>query len=161
MWNAIVEAVIQVGLFKIMVDDARSSKTKQLLLCIRFADALKERFVSSVDCSSSRDSEGNTQVTMDSLQTLKPEDSRPVKWWGSCYVRPHIWRAETNESKHPVTMYFHCLAQKLNLMLADACTVNRMPVGFFNTIEQLFKSLANPGLHVTFQNMQKMLGFKA
>lgn len=62
-----------------MVDDARSSKTKQLLLCIRFADALKERFVSSVDCSSSRDSEGNTQVTMDSLQTLKPEDSRPVK----------------------------------------------------------------------------------
>ena len=61
---------------------------------------------------------------------------------------------------NPVAMYFHCLAHKLNLVLVQACKVNRMAVAFFNTIEQLYKFFANPSSHEIFLNMQNTLGLK-
>ena len=58
-------------------------------------------------------------------------------------------------------MYFHCLAHKLNLVLIEACRINRTADGFFNEIQQLYKFFANPGAHENFLIMQKTLGSKA
>lgn len=164
--NAIVKAVRQVGFFTIMADEARSSKTEQLSLCVRYAEALdvKERFVSFVDCSNSRDAEGITNVITDSLQALSLQDVPIVgqSYDGAAVMSGHVSGVQTRmRANNPVAMYFHCLAHKLNLVLVDACRVNRMAVGFFNTIEQLYKFFANPSTHLTLLNMQKALGLKA
>jgi len=65
--NHIAEAVRQVGFFTVMADEARSSKTEQLSLCVRYVDglAVKERFLCFVDCSGRRDAEGLKNAIVD------------------------------------------------------------------------------------------------
>jgi Domain of unknown function (DUF4371)/hAT family C-terminal dimerisation region/OTU-like cysteine protease len=164
--NEIVNAIRQVGFFTIMADEARSSKTEQLSLCVRYADGLfvRERFVCFIDCSSSRDAEGITKSIKDSLQKLKLQDVPIVgqSYDGAAVMSGHVSGVQTRmRVDNPVAMYFHCLAHKLNLVLVEACRVNRIALGFFNTIEQLYKFFANPGMHAIFLNIQKNLGLKA
>ncbi len=49
-----------VGFLAVIADEAKSSKTEQLSVCIRYTDGLqiKERFICFVDCSNSRDAAG-------------------------------------------------------------------------------------------------------
>ena len=51
---------------------------------------------------------------------------------------------------HPCAMYIHCLSHKLNLVLVNSCNVNRTAVGFFNTIDELFKYFSKPRAHNVF-----------
>jgi len=62
---------------------------------------------------------------------------------------------------NPSALYFHCLGHKLNLVLVNACRVNRTAVAFFNTIQQLYTFFANPNSHEIFLNIQNLLGLKA
>ena len=164
--DVIVDAVRNVGFFTIMADEARSSKTEQLSLCLRYADGLnvKERFVTFVDCSTSRDAEGITKVITDCLQELHLQDVPIVgqSYDGAAVMSGHVSGVQSRiRADNPGAMYSHCLAHKLNLVLVDACRINRTAVGFFNTIEQLYKFFANPGAHDIFLSMQKTLGLKA
>lgn len=166
MRNSIVDAIRQVGFFTIMADEARSAKTEQLSLCVRYAEGLhvKERFLTFVDCSDSRDAEGITRVITDCLKQLHLQDVLIVgqSYDGAAVMSGHVSGVQTRiRAAYPVAMYFHCLAHKLNLVLVDACRVSRMAVGFFNTIEQLYKFFANPGSHEIFLSKQNKLGLKA
>jgi len=161
--NEIVDAVRRAGFFTIMADEARSAKTEQLSLCLRYVDGLyvKERFVCFVDCSSSRDAEGITKVITDCLNQLKLKDVPIVgqSYDGAAVMSGHVSGVQTRmRVDYPVAIYFHCLAHKLNLVLVYACRVNRMAVGFFNTIEQLYNFFSNPGSHDIFLKIQKTLG---
>lgn len=164
--DVIVQAVRKVGFFTIMADEARSSKTEQLSLCVRYADGLnvKERFLTFVDCSGSRDAEGITKVITDCLHELHLQDVPIVgqSYDGAAVMSGHVSGVQSRiRADYPVAMYFHCLAHKLNLVLIEACRINRTAVGFFNTIQQLYNFFANPGAHDTFLIMQKTLGLKA
>ena len=39
---------------------------------------------------------------------------------------------------HPSAFYIHCMAHKLNLVLVEACKVNRMVNSFFLTLETIY-----------------------
>src|SRR5258708_10334009 len=69
--NEIVEGIRKVGFFTIMADEARSSKTEQLSLCVRYVVGLdvKERFITFVDCSTTRHPHGITNVFPATLKT--------------------------------------------------------------------------------------------
>ena len=163
--NEIVEGIRKVGFFTIMADEARSSKTEQLSLCVRYVVGLdvKERFITFVDCSSSRDAEGITNVLTESLKTLQIQNVPIVgqSYDGAAVMSGHVSGVQTRmRVDNPGAMYFHCLAHKLNLVLVEACRVNRIAVEFFNTIQQLYKYFSNPGSHDILLNMQKTLGLK-
>jgi hypothetical protein len=164
--SSIVDAVRKVGFCTIIVDEARSAKTEQLSLCVRYADGLhvKERFLTFVDCSDSRDAEGITKIILNCLQELHLKDILIVgqSYDGAAVMAGHVSGVQTRvKTAYPLAMYFHCLAHKLNLVLVKACSVNRMAVAFFNTIEQLYKFFVNPGSHKLFLDMNIRLGLKA
>ncbi|KAF3833314.1 hypothetical protein F7725_026979, partial [Dissostichus mawsoni] len=56
----IVEKVQDTGFLSIIADEARSCKTEQLSVCLRYAEQLeiKERFLCFIDCSASRNALG-------------------------------------------------------------------------------------------------------
>ena len=164
--NEIVQAIRQVGFFTVMVDEARSSKTEKVSLCVRYADGLlvKERFVCFVDCSSSCDAEGLTKVIADNIKSLELQGLPIVgqAYDGAAVMSGHVSGVQQRiRLDNPSALYFHCLAHKLNLVLVNACRVNRTAVAFLNTIQQLYVFFANPGSHAIFLNMQTILGLKA
>jgi len=164
--NEITDAVRRVGFFTFMADEARSAKTEQLSLSVRYVDGLsvKQRFLCFVDCSGSHDAEGITTLIVDSLKNLQLQDLPIVgqAYDGAAVMSGHVSGVQQRMKVHnPTALYFHCLAHKLNLVLVNACRVNRTAVAFFNTIQQLYTFFANPGSHATFVNMQNTLGLKA
>ena len=164
--NEIVEAVRRVGFFTVVADEARSSKTEQLSLCVRYVDGLfvKERFVCFVDCSGSRDAEGITKVIADGLKSLQLQDVPIVgqAYDGAAVMSGNVSGVQQRmRVEHPAALYFHCLGHKLNLVLVNACRVNRAAVTFFNIVQQLYTFFANPGTHNMLVSMQNSLGLKA
>ena len=164
--SAIVDAVRKVGFFTVMADEARSAKTEQLSLCVRYADGLsvKERFMSFVDCSNSRDAESITKLIKDTLSSLKLQEVPIVgqSYDGAAVMAGHVSGVQERiRADNPSALYFHCMAHKLNLVLVNTCRVNRTAVAFFSVIEQLYKFFANPGHHQNFLKVQNALGMKA
>ena len=60
LYADIAKTLQDTGFFSIMADEARSSKTEQLSICLRYVEQLeiKERFLCFIDCSASRDAAG-------------------------------------------------------------------------------------------------------
>ena len=163
--NEIVDAIRRVGFFTIIADEARSSKTEYLSLCVRYADGLsvKERFVSFVDCSNARDTEGIAKTIEDSLKNLNIVGVPIVgqAYDGAAVMSGHVSGVQQRvRVNNPSAKYFHCLAHKLNLVLVNACRANRLAAGFFNILEQLYVFFARPGAHDTFVKTQAALGLK-
>jgi hypothetical protein len=163
--NEIVEAVTRVGFYTIIADEASSSRSEQLSICERYADGLsvKERFVTFVDCSSFRNAEGIAKSITETLQDLKLNNLPIVgqSYDGAAVMSGHVSGVQQRIAlNNPSAKYFHCLAHKLNLVLVNACRVNRMAVRFFNTIEQLYCFFAKPGRHDVYVKVQNVLGLK-
>ena len=62
---------------------------------------------------------------------------------------------------HPSAVYIHCMAHKLNLVLVEACKVNRMVNSFFLTLETIYCFFAQPMNHKAFKETQRSLGVKS
>ena len=62
---------------------------------------------------------------------------------------------------HPSAVYIHCMAHKLNLVLVEACKVNRMVNSFFLTLETIYYFFAQPMNHEAFKEAQRSLGVKS
>ena len=45
---------------------------------------------------------------------------------------------------HPSAVYIHCMAHKLNLVLIEACKVNRRVNSFFLNLETIYSFFAQP-----------------
>ncbi len=54
----------------------------------------------------------------------------------------------------------HCMAHKLNLVLAESCTVNRDIKTSLNVIDKLYSVFAEPRNHCRFLMIQKTLALK-
>lgn len=86
---------------------------------------------------------------------------------GQCYDGAAVMAGKVNgvqqrmRQDHPNAIYIHCMAHKLNLLLVEACKVNRVASGFFCVMESLYTFFGQPGTHHAFLQMQKQLGVKA
>uniref|UniRef100_H3AYP6 DUF4371 domain-containing protein n=1 Tax=Latimeria chalumnae TaxID=7897 RepID=H3AYP6_LATCH len=161
----IVEAVRKTGFFTVIADEARSFKTEQLSLCIRYAENLevRERFLCFIDCSSSRGAEGIYSCIKKALE-IRGLQNLPVvaqSYDGAAVMSGHVSGVQQRmKTDHPSAVYVHCMAHKLNLVLVDSCKVNRTAVGFFNVVEKLYNFFAVPNNHQVFLDMQQALGIK-
>ncbi len=72
----ISKKVHETGFLAVIADEAKSSKTEQLSVCIRYTDGLqiKERFICFVDCSNSRDAAGIVSGIKEGLQSCGLKD---------------------------------------------------------------------------------------
>ena len=153
------------GFFSIMADEARSSKTEQLSICIRYTEQLeiKERFLCFIDCSASRDAAGivdaiNTGLEMGGLKNI------PIvaqSYDGASVMSGHLSGVQQRiKDIYPYASYIHCLAHKLNLVLVECCTVNRAVKTFLNVIDKLYSLFAQPSNHHKFIEIQNSLHMK-
>jgi hypothetical protein len=148
-----------------MADEARSSKTEQLSICVRYAENLdvKERFLPFVDCSSRADADGLSELLKTEVKTLGLQNAAIVaqSYDGAAVMAGHVSGVQTKiKVDHPYAVYIHCLAHKLNLVLVKSCSIHRTAIGLFNTVDELYKYFSRPGAHSVFIEMQKTLGIK-
>uniref|UniRef100_H3AEK7 TTF-type domain-containing protein n=1 Tax=Latimeria chalumnae TaxID=7897 RepID=H3AEK7_LATCH len=159
--KGIVEAVRKTGFFTVIADEARSFKTEQLSLCIKYAENLevRERFLCFIDCSSSRGAEGIYSCIKKALEKRGLQNLPVVahSYDGAAVMSGHVSGVQQRmKTDHPAAVYVHCMAHKLNLVLVS----NRTAVGFFNVIEKLYNLFAVPSNHQVFLGMQQALGLK-
>ncbi len=72
----IANAVRETGFFTVIADEAKSSKSEQLSVCIRYAEKLqvKERLICFIDCSASRDAAGIVEGIKKGLESCGLQD---------------------------------------------------------------------------------------
>ena len=62
---------------------------------------------------------------------------------------------------YPSAVYIHCMAHKLNLVLVEACKVNRMVSSLFLTLKTIYRFFAQPMNHEAYEEAQRSLGVKS
>ena len=142
--NEILKRIIENGFFTVLVDEARSFKQEQMTICVRFVNALdlnvEERFVGFVNCCKKANAVAiytHVKFFLQKYEIYKPPivaqkyDGAPVMSGSKNGVQSKI------RKDHPSAVYIHCMAYKLNLVLVEACKVNRMVKSFFLTLETI------------------------
>lgn len=161
----IAEKVQDTGFFAVIADEARSSKTEQLSLCLRYTEQLeiKERFLCFIDCSASRNAAGLVDAINTGLEMCRLKNIPIVaqSYDGASVMSGQVSGVQQRiKEMHPYATYIHCLAHKLNLVLVDCCTVNRSVKTFLNVIGKLYSVFAEPSNHHRFIEVQKSLNMK-
>ena len=165
--NEILKRIIENGFYTILVDEARSFKQEQMTICVRFVNALdlnvEERIVGFVNCSKKADTVAiyiNIKFFLQKCGiyelwiVAQGYDSAAVMSRSKNGVQSKI------RKDHPSAVYIHCMAHKLNLVLVEACKVNRMINSFFLTLETIDCFFAQPMNHEAFKEAQRSLGIK-
>lgn len=161
----ISKKVHETGFLAVIADEAKSSKTEQLSVCIRYTDGLqiKERFICFVDCSNSRDAAGIVSGIKEGLQSCGLKDIPIIaqSYDGASVMSGHLSGVQQRiREEFPFAVYVHCMAHKLNLVLVESCTVNRDIKTSLNVIDKLYSMFAEPSNHFRFLMMQKTLALK-
>ena len=135
----IAEKVQDTGFFAVIADEARSSHTEQLSVCLRYTEQLeiKERFLCFIDCSASQNAAGIVDAINTGLEIcgLKNIPIVAQSYDGASVMSGQVSGVQQRiKETHPYAVYIHCLAHKLNLVLVDCCTVNRSVKTLLNVI---------------------------
>lgn len=162
----IANAVRETGFFTVIADEAKSSKSEQLSVCIRYAEKLqvKERLICFIDCSASRDAAGIVEGIKKGLESSGLQDVPIVaqSYDGASVMSGHLTGVQQRiKEDYPFAIYVHCMAHKLNLVLVESCTVNRDIKMTLNVIDKLYSVFSEPSNHHRFLAMQKALEMKA
>ncbi|KAL1267092.1 hypothetical protein QQF64_002767 [Cirrhinus molitorella] len=163
--DEIAKKVHETGFLAVIADEAKSSKTEQLSVCIRYTVGLqiKERFICFVDCSNSRDAAGIVSGIKEGLQSCGLKDIPIIaqSYDGASVMSGHLSGVQQRiREEFPFAVYVHCMAHKLNLVLVESCTVNRDIKTSLNVIDKLYSMFAEPSNHFRFLMMQKTLALK-
>ena len=164
--NEILKRIIENGVYTILVDGARSFKQEQI--CVRFVNALdlnvEERFVEFVNCSKKADAVAiytHIKFFLQKCGICKV----PIVAQGYDGAADMSGSENGVQSKirkdHPSAVYIHCMSHKLNLVLVEACKVNRMVNSFFLTLKTIYCFFAQPMDHEAFKEAQRSLGVKS
>uniref|UniRef100_H2ZUR4 HAT C-terminal dimerisation domain-containing protein n=1 Tax=Latimeria chalumnae TaxID=7897 RepID=H2ZUR4_LATCH len=149
----IAEEVQNVGFYCPIADEQ-----EQLSICVLYVGTnlnVHERFLLCKDCSGSCLKEGIETVGISAVPTV-----------AQVYDGVSVMSGDTNgvqrkiRSNHPTATYTHCMAHKLNLVLVDACKINRTASGFFSIMESLYGYFSMPGHHKLFHDVQHSLRIK-
>uniref|UniRef100_H3ADU5 TTF-type domain-containing protein n=1 Tax=Latimeria chalumnae TaxID=7897 RepID=H3ADU5_LATCH len=162
----IAEEVRNVGFYCLIADEGHSFKQEQLSICVRYVGAdlnVHERFLLFKDCSGSQNAEGIYNSLKEGIETVGIS-AFPIV--AQVYDGASVMSGDTNgvqrkiRNNHPTAIYTHCMAHKLNLVLVDACKINRTASGFFSIMESLYCYFSMPGHHKLFRDVQRSLGIK-
>jgi len=164
--STVADEVRSVGFFCVIADEARSFRDEQLAVCVRYAVDLevRERFVAFVDCSECRDAEG---ITGKLLGTLKTAGLNDIPVIAQAYDGAAVMSGKDSgvqkqvRDVHPMAVYIHCMAHRLNLVIVASCTVNRQVQKFFSNIQSMYTFFSRPGNNKSFQKVREILGMSA
>jgi len=129
--RSIVMDVHMTGFMCISADEARSFKSEQLALCIRYVTRdleVLERFVTFKDCSNLTDAHGLAECITNGLKTNGLDNIAIV---AQAYDGASVMSGSKNgvqsiiREAHPSAAYTHCMAHRLNLVLDKVCKVTR------------------------------------
>jgi len=103
----VAEDIANAGFFCILADEARSFKSEQLALCVRYTNdklEVKERFVGFVDCSSNSDADGIATAVLEGIEATGLSDFPEIvaQSYDERHERSRKWSATENSSASPV-----------------------------------------------------------
>ena len=164
--SEILKRIIENGFYTILVEEARSFKQEQMTIYVRFVNALdlnvEERFVGFVNCSKKADA-----VAIHIKFFLQKCEIYELPRVARGYDGAAVMSGSENgvqskmQKDHRSAVYIHCMALMLNLVLVEACKVNRMVNSFFLTSETIYCFFAQPMNHEAFKEAQRSLGVKS
>uniref|UniRef100_H3ADI7 TTF-type domain-containing protein n=1 Tax=Latimeria chalumnae TaxID=7897 RepID=H3ADI7_LATCH len=135
----IIEKVQENGFKTILVDEARSFKQEQMTVCVRYTENLeiKQQFLGFVDCSKQGDADA---IYQNIKQFLELAGIANIPIVAQCYDGAGVMAGHVNGVQQKMLQDYPTasMAHKLNLVLVEACKVNRTAAGFFCTLETLF-----------------------
>lgn len=157
----IVQEVNTAEFYALLVDEAKSHKTQQLCICIRYFyhNQIKERLIAMKDVSLSRDADNLSQIILDSISNM----GISATLVGQSYDGASVMSGVNNgvqavvQRSHPYANYVHCMAHTLNLVLVAVCNSNDLSCQFFCTMQALFKFFSSPDSNAMFVDLQKQL----
>ena len=159
-----MKQIFENGFYTIFVDEARSFKEEQMTTCVHFVNALdlnvKERFVGFVNCSKKLDAVAiYTRIKFFLQKCGNYELPIVAQGYDGAAVMSRSKNGVQSKIRkdHPSAVYIHCMAHKLNLVLVEACKVNRMVNLFFLTLETIYCFFAQPMNHKAFKEVQRSL----
>lgn len=157
--DMICQEIRESGFFALMLDEARSFKTEQLSLSVRYTHSFHvyERFLKFIDCSSSRDAESLKKIVVNELKSLGIDEVPIV---AQTYDGASVMSGEKGglQAKireiHECAIFTHCYAHKVGLVTTDGCKEIRMCDAFFNNLECLNIHFSKPCAHEVLKNLQ-------
>uniref|UniRef100_H3B3X7 DUF4371 domain-containing protein n=1 Tax=Latimeria chalumnae TaxID=7897 RepID=H3B3X7_LATCH len=135
----IAEEVRNVGFYCLIADEGRSFKQEQLSICVCYVGAnlnVHEQFL--LFKLWSRNAEGIYNSLKEGIETV---GISAVPIVTQVYDGASVMSSDTNgvqrkiRNDQPTAIYTPCMAHKLNLVLVDACKINRTASGFFSIME--------------------------
>lgn len=159
--RVIVDEINSSGFFSLMVDEAKSHRTQQLCICIRYlvGQEIKERVLAMEDVSLSRSALSLADVIFKKLGDL----GLSALMVGQAYDGASVMSGIRNglqaivKNRNPYAIYVHCLAHKVNLVLVAACKDNDLSCNFFNIMQCLYQYFSYPDTHAEFKIVQNEL----
>jgi len=112
-------------------DEARSFKSEQLALYVRYTNAkleVKERFTGFVDCSSNSNADG---IANGILEGIEAAGLSSIPIIAQSYDGASVMNGRENEVQqkihqiHPSAVLIDCMAHRMKLVLAESCKVTR------------------------------------
>lgn len=138
-----------------MVDEAQSFKSEQMTVCVRYTHnmEIQECFLGFVDCLEKTDAEAiHGQIK----KFLNDHGISKLPVVAQCYDGAAVmavkvnWVQQRMRQDHPSTIYIHCMAHKLTLVLIETCIVNRAASGFSMSWKACTRFLDDLGLTMPF-----------
>lgn len=159
--RVIVDEINSSGFFSLMVDEAKSHRTQQLCICVRYlvGQEIKERVIAMEDVSLSRSALSLADVIFKKIGDL----GLSALMVGQAYDGASVMSGIKNglqaivKKRNPYAIYVHCLAHKVNLVLVAACKDNDLSCNFFNIMQCLYIYFSYPDTHAEFKIVQKEL----
>lgn len=162
--SKITSEVNEAGYFSLMVDEAKSHKTQELCICVRYMKGfnLKERLIATKDVSLSRTANSLANEVLPFLREM----SFKAILVGQSYDGASVMSGNINglqtliRKDHPFAMYVHCLAHRVNLVLVEACKSNDYSCSFFNVMQSLYVYFSHPDSQSELKKLQNELDIK-
>uniref|UniRef100_A0A8C6LXF4 DUF4371 domain-containing protein n=1 Tax=Nothobranchius furzeri TaxID=105023 RepID=A0A8C6LXF4_NOTFU len=164
--SVIVSEIKHSKMYSIMADEARDGRSEQLAVCVRYVSEgeVKERFLALSELISF-----DAKSIVDKLQHhLQINGLANVKCIAQTYDGAAVMSGTTGGVQahfrrlHPESIYVHCYAHKLNLVLCHTCRAVSEAVELFDLLEFIYSffttSLVN---HHKFKDAQSKLGLAA
>ncbi|CAI6366510.1 unnamed protein product [Macrosiphum euphorbiae] len=166
--NTIISEIKYCGMYSIMCDEARSYKTEQLSICVRYiipnSYNVCERFIGFYDVSNGR---GAEHISIEILSVLKKFGISDIPLVAQTYDGANVMSGSTSgvqtriRDSHPEAIFIHCMAHKLNLVVTNTCRTIKESNTFFNTLEAVYVHFSQPGKDKLLQDLQKSMQIKS
>ena len=135
--------ILNVGFYTLLCDEAKSHRTEQLAICIRYVIDLNpvETFIGFYDCSNLRKAQELFLIIKTELENIGIFNIPIIaqSYDGASVMSGDLNGVQSLVAKvHPQAIYIHCMSHRLNLSLVSACKANKICQRFFTFLDSLY-----------------------